>query len=75
MGSITRGLSILGLCAPLLISFSFPLVFAQSSQAAVEWDLFNQILEIGIAVGIVVFGLMFYAIIRFREKPQKMGGS
>jgi heme/copper-type cytochrome/quinol oxidase subunit 2 len=26
---------------------------------------------IGIVVGIVVFGLLFYAIIRYREKPQK----
>jgi heme/copper-type cytochrome/quinol oxidase subunit 2 len=53
---------------------SFPLSFAQSSQAAAEWALFNQILIIGIIVGIVVFGLMFYAIIRFREKPQNAGG-
>jgi heme/copper-type cytochrome/quinol oxidase subunit 2 len=53
---------------------SFPLAFAQSSQAAAEWALFNQILIIGIIVGIVVFGLMFYAIIRFREKPQNAGG-
>jgi len=26
---------------------------------------------IGIVVGIVVFGLMFYAIIKYREKPQR----
>lgn len=63
----------------MLISFtgflSLPLAFAQSSQAAIEWALFNQILLIGIVVGIVVFGLLFYAIIRFREKPQKPGGN
>jgi heme/copper-type cytochrome/quinol oxidase subunit 2 len=29
----------------------------------------------GIAVGIVVFGIMFYAIIRYREKPQQSGAS
>lgn len=38
-----------------------------------EWALFNQILIIGIIVGAVVFGLLFYAIIRFREKPQPAG--
>jgi heme/copper-type cytochrome/quinol oxidase subunit 2 len=39
-----------------------------------EWALFNQILIIGIIVGVVVFGLLFYAIIRFREKPHEVGG-
>lgn len=48
-----------------------PLAYAQSSQVAREWALFNQILIIGIIVGLVVFGLLFYAIIRFRERPQK----
>ncbi len=48
-----------------------PLAAAQSSQVAIEWALFNQILMIGIVVGIVVFGLMFYALIRYREKPNK----
>ena len=48
-----------------------PLASAQSPQVAREWALFNQILMIGIVVGIVVFGLMFYAIIKYREKPQK----
>ena len=47
-----------------------PLVSAQSTISR-EWALFNQILMIGIVVGIVVFGLMFYAIIRYRERPQK----
>jgi heme/copper-type cytochrome/quinol oxidase subunit 2 len=47
--------------------------FAQSSQVAAEWGLFNQILMIGIAVGIVVFGLMFYAIIKYRERPNEPG--
>jgi heme/copper-type cytochrome/quinol oxidase subunit 2 len=48
-----------------------PQAFAQSSQVDLEWALFNQILMIGIAVGIVVFGLLFYAVIRYREKPSK----
>jgi heme/copper-type cytochrome/quinol oxidase subunit 2 len=38
-----------------------------------EWALFNQILIIGIIVGVVVFGLLFYAIIRFREKTREAG--
>lgn len=57
----------------LFILSSLPSAFAQSSQAAAEWGLFNQILIIGIIVGVVVFGLLFYAIIRFREKPQTSG--
>jgi len=52
---------------------SIPFAFAQSSQVEAEWALFNQILIIGIIVGLVVFGLLFYAIIRFREKPQRTG--
>jgi len=47
-----------------------PLAHAQS-QVEREWALFNQILIIGIAVGIVVFGLLFYAVIRYRVKPEK----
>jgi len=47
----------------------FPLAHAQS-QVDREWALFNQILVIGILVGIVVFGLLFYAVIRYREKPE-----
>ena len=59
-----------GLSAVLIVlSLQLTPIFAQSSQVAAEWALFNQILIIGIIVGIVVFGLMFYAIIRFREKP------
>jgi heme/copper-type cytochrome/quinol oxidase subunit 2 len=50
-----------------------PRAAAQSSQVAAEWALFDQILYIGIAVGVVVFGLLFYAIIRYREKPPKTG--
>ncbi|HKM76706.1 MAG TPA: hypothetical protein VJZ32_09820 [Candidatus Bathyarchaeia archaeon] len=46
------------------------MAYAQS-QVEREWALFNQILIIGIAVGIVVFGLLFYAVIRYREKPEK----
>jgi heme/copper-type cytochrome/quinol oxidase subunit 2 len=49
-------------------------VAAQSSQVAAEWALYNQIMLIGIIVGIVVFGLLFYAIIKYREKPQKEAG-
>jgi heme/copper-type cytochrome/quinol oxidase subunit 2 len=50
---------------------SIPLAFAQSPEVSAEWALFNQILIIGIGVGLVVFGIMFYAIIRYREKPQR----
>ena len=52
-----------------------PVTFAQSPEVSAEWALFNQILIIGIATGIVVFGIMFYAIIRYREKPQKGGAN
>ena len=55
----------------LTILFWIPFVAAQSSQVAAEWALYNQIMFIGIIVGIVVFGLLFYAIIKYREKPQK----
>ncbi len=57
----------------LLLFLMFPEAAAQSSQVRAEWALFNQILLIGIVVGIVVFGLLFYAIVRFREKPEKVG--
>jgi heme/copper-type cytochrome/quinol oxidase subunit 2 len=50
-----------------------PSTLAQSPEVSAEWALFNQILLIGIAVGIVVFGIMFYAIIRYREKPHRAG--
>jgi heme/copper-type cytochrome/quinol oxidase subunit 2 len=50
-----------------------PLASAQSPQVAREWALFNQILMIGIVVGIVVFGLMFYAIVKYRDRPQRAG--
>lgn len=53
-----------------LFAASLPSALAQSPQVEREWALFNQILMIGIAVGIVVFGLLFYAIIKYREKPQ-----
>jgi heme/copper-type cytochrome/quinol oxidase subunit 2 len=57
----------------LILAFasSVPSAAAQSSQAAAEWMLFDQILFIGIIVGIVVFGLMFYALIKYRERPAK----
>ena len=57
----------------LALALSMPSAFAQSPQVAAEWALFNQILIIGILVGIVVFGLLFYALIRYREKPTKVG--
>ena len=66
-------LKVTALAVSLVWFLSFPSAFAQSSQVAAEWALFNQILMIGIVVGIVVFGLLFYAIIRFRERPQKLG--
>jgi len=50
-----------------------PAVYAQSPEASAEWALFDQILLIGIVVGMVVFGIMFYAIIRYRERPQGTG--
>jgi len=53
---------------------SLPAAFAQSPEVSAEWALFNQILIIGIATGIVVFGIMFYAIIRYRERPESAGG-
>lgn len=53
------------------LSFTVRRAAAQSSQVDAEWALFNQILFIGIAVGIVVFGLLFYALIKYRERPAK----
>jgi len=55
----------------LAILSYLPFAAAQSSQVAAEWALYNQIMIIGIIVGLVVFGLLFYAIIKYREKPQK----
>jgi len=57
----------------ILSLLELPLAFAQSPEVSAEWALFNQILIIGIATGIVVFGVMFYAIIRYRERPQEAG--
>jgi heme/copper-type cytochrome/quinol oxidase subunit 2 len=57
----------------LILVFFLPVAVAQSSQAAAEWALFNQILLIGIVVGIIVFGLLFYAVIRYREKTKTPG--
>jgi heme/copper-type cytochrome/quinol oxidase subunit 2 len=59
----------------LCSTFILPPAFAQSPEVSAEWALFNQILLIGIGVGIVVFGIMFYAIIRYREKPQRTGAN
>ncbi|HUK27766.1 MAG TPA: cytochrome c oxidase subunit II transmembrane domain-containing protein [Candidatus Acidoferrales bacterium] len=58
----------------VLSSLPLSFVYAQSPEVEAEWALFNQILIIGIIVGIVVFGLMFYAIIRYRDRPQKVSG-
>ena len=63
-------LRVLGIVAVASL-LRLPVTFAQSPEVSAEWALFNQILIIGIATGIVVFGIMFYAIIRYREKPQK----
>ena len=52
-----------------------PAAYAQSPEASAEWALFNQILLIGIVVGMVVFGIMFYAIIRYRERPEQTGAN
>jgi heme/copper-type cytochrome/quinol oxidase subunit 2 len=54
---------------------ALPHALAQSPEVSAEWALFNQILFIGIIVGLVVFGIMFYAIIRYREKPQQAGAT
>ena len=53
----------------LAVIGSIPRAYAQSTQVEAEWALFNQILMIGIVVGVIVFGLLFYAIIRYRERP------
>jgi len=68
---------ILAVAAFLAISASdtLPFTFAQSPEVSAEWALFDQILVIGIAVGVVVFGIMFYAIIRYRERPERKGAS
>ena len=63
-------ISVTILLAPI---YAAPSAFAQSPEVSAEWALFNQILLIGIAVGLVVFGIMFYAIIRYREKTQRAG--
>jgi heme/copper-type cytochrome/quinol oxidase subunit 2 len=59
------------LFAAVVSCLSVPFAAAQSPEINAEWALFNQILIIGIVVGMVVFGLMFYAIVRYRERPQK----
>ena len=63
------------LLVSIALSLFTSLAVAQSPEADAEWALFNQILIIGIVVGVVVFGLMFYAIIRYREAPRKGGSS
>ena len=64
---LTAGLATVFLA--FVLSALLPAAEAQSSQVEAEWALFNEILIIGIIVGIVVFGLLFYAVIRYREKP------
>jgi heme/copper-type cytochrome/quinol oxidase subunit 2 len=63
---------IFGVAGSIGMIAAIPSVFAQS-QVDREWMLFHQILYIGIGVGIVVFGIMFYALIKYREKPKKEG--
>ena len=69
---LISGIATITALCPLMTA---PLAFAQSPEVSAEWALFNQILLIGIATGIVVFGIMFYAIIRYREKPQRTGAT
>ncbi|HUK50597.1 MAG TPA: hypothetical protein VLV18_06130 [Terriglobales bacterium] len=71
---LTSVVPMLVLLVAAVLSFASG-VAAQSPEADREWALFNQILIIGIVVGVVVFGLMFYAIIRYREAPRKEGSS
>lgn len=71
-GSVKLELTILFLTLGSFLLF--PAAYAQSSQVQIEWALFNQILLIGIVVGLVVFGLLFYAIVRYREKPAVRSG-
>jgi hypothetical protein len=66
---------LLAALSALVPLYTAPCVFAQSPEVSAEWALFNQILLIGIAVGIVVFGIMFYAIVRYRERPQRTGAA
>ena len=61
--------------AGLLSFLVMPFVYGQSPEVSAEWALFNQILIIGIAVGLVVFGIMFYAIVRYRERPPQKGAN
>lgn len=55
----------------VLASLNLPSAFGQSPEVSAEWALFNQILMIGIATGLVVFGIMFYVIVRYRERPEQ----
>jgi len=66
-------LSAVAVMAFIFVVGALPHAFAQSPEVSSEWGLFNQILFIGILVGLVVFGLMFYAIIRYRERPGQTG--
>ena len=70
--SVRLAFGVAGIVLSFLVTL-FPSASAQSPQVEREWALFNQILVIGVVVGIVVFGLLFYAIIRYREKPQRKG--
>ena len=67
--------SLVSVAVFLFAAYAPSYVFAQSPEVSAEWALFNQILFIGILVGIVVFGIMFYAIIRYREKPNQTGAT
>ena len=65
--------SLLAVMTFFVAAYALPSAFAQSPEVSAEWALFNQILFIGILVGLVVFGIMFYAIIRYREKTPQTG--
>jgi heme/copper-type cytochrome/quinol oxidase subunit 2 len=67
--------SLLSVITLIFAVCALPYALAQSPEVSAEWALFNQILLIGIAVGLVVFGIMFYAIIRYRERPGQSGGA
>lgn len=67
--------SLVAVIACLFAECALPYALAQSPEVSAEWALFNQILFIGILVGLVVFGIMFYAIIRYRERPNETGAN
>lgn len=57
-----------GLMVLLLENLMLPKVYAESPVARQVWSLYNLILIIGIAVGVLVIGTLLYAVVRYREK-------